>query len=269
MKNLFSTWKETFALLNKRPKIIIPFLVTGILNIIAIYLLYYAPQRPVSFVLGPPIIRFFGEKFLHYPTNFLILPKLVNYAELAIGALFGMLMTAVAVHMIWDVKNGERALFFVNLIRSLKRYISLLVIWGISFGILTGVSKILSKTPALKTIPKGQFITLYFFIAVLINMLLIYAVPLLIIKKRNLFGALSHSIVVLAKSFFTTLILVAVPSLFYLPVIMAKSKTVTLIDKFFPEIILTVLITGVIVSIISELIITTSITVLFLNKEKE
>jgi hypothetical protein len=62
---------------------------------------------------------------------------------------------------------------------------------------------------------------------------------------------------------------VAVPSLFYLPVIMAKSKTVTLIDKFFPEIILTVLITGVIVSIISELIITTSITVLFLNKEKE
>ena len=269
MKTVFKIWGETFSLLTKHPKIIFPLVITAILNAGSVYLMYLAPQRPVYFLLGPPVRRFFGERFLHYPLNFFILPKLCNYAEIFISAFFGMLMTAVTIGMIADVLKKERPSFLVNFITGIKRYFSLFIVWVITFGFVIVVTKFLPVwLKAQGEIKKTAFISIYFLSAVFVQVLFIYAVPSLIIKKKKLFPALKENFVVLSKKFIPTIILAMLPAIFYIPVIIAKTNIVFLAKKLFPEIVLVILGISVAVSFLIDMIVTVSTTVLFLEEDK-
>jgi len=269
MRNFLKTWREAFAILNKRPKVMVPFVLLGILNVGLVYLFYCSPQKPVYNLLGPPIQRFFGEKFLHYPYNFALLPKLCNIGELFLGALVGMFITAVAVGMIAEARRGERVTFFIHCVRGIKRYFSLLIVWGLMFGLVTLTSKLLSKIlPPSSGILTIIFISIHFFMALLVNLLFIYAVPLMIIGQNGLFKALKENIITLKKMFPSTLLLVSMPALLYLPIVILRAKTGYLITTFFPEVVLGVLITGAIISVLVEMMVTTSITVNFLNNKE-
>ena len=65
MKRAVKFWQDTFVLLNKYRSIFVPFFITVVLEGIVLYILYLAPQKPVSTVFAPPIRAFFGERFLH------------------------------------------------------------------------------------------------------------------------------------------------------------------------------------------------------------
>ena len=92
MKIIGDVWKEVGRIVAKRPTVALPFLIAGLINAIALYILYLAPQHPVSALLAPPIRVYFGEQFLHYPANFLLLPRLFYAGEMVIDAFFGMFM---------------------------------------------------------------------------------------------------------------------------------------------------------------------------------
>lgn len=272
MKLLFGVWKETFRLLNRRPKIIIPFIIVGALNIIMAYTLYYAPQRPISYLLAAPIRRFFGEKFLHYPFNFYILPQLYSYGEIALSAFVGILMTALAVGMVADCLAGHQASLLISFIRGIKRYFALLVAWAITFVVAYFTAKYFPKllgTPSENNLKLFSIIN--FFSSVIVQLLFIYLVPVMIIKNKNIFSSLKENFIVVAKLFFPTLVLGLVPALLYVPTIMLKAKTVFLIDTFFPEIIIGVVVASIVVAVIVDALVTTSTTVLFVKKvvEKE
>ena len=70
---------EAFYIFKKYPRTALPLLIMGILDFVALYLLYLAPQRPVSVLLAPPVRAFWGEQFLHYPMNLFLLPKLYHW----------------------------------------------------------------------------------------------------------------------------------------------------------------------------------------------
>jgi len=268
MRQICSVWKEIGSIVSRRPTVVLPFFVAGIVNAIVLYVLYLAPQRPVALLLGPPIRVFFGAQYLHYPLNFVLLPKLFNYAQIAINGLFGMLMTAVGVGMIADVKNGERASFLINALRALKRYFALFAVWFLTFVLVTGATRLLSLILKPAAGPLG-FLALifYFLIATFVNMVFVYAVLHIIIKKKTLMSALRDGLLIFWRLLVPTALLVVIPVLLYLPIVILKAKVNFMINNVFPEMVLVVLYSGIILATLIEFVIYASLTILYLNKE--
>ena len=112
MKTLKKIAGKLSRLIKKYPNVIIPFAVMGVLDFITLYILYLAPQRPVSIALAPPIRAFWGEQFLHYPMNILLLPKLYNYAHMVLLATVGIVTTGAAIGMIHEASFGVKPKVF-------------------------------------------------------------------------------------------------------------------------------------------------------------
>jgi len=263
VRKIIEIWKETFIILRRYPQIFLPFLLVGIFSGITLYILYLAPQRPVSFLLAPPIRVFFGEKFLHYPYNLYLLPKLYYYAHILIGATLGILMNATACFMLKDIYYREREpRILANSFLSLKRYFSLLGIWAIIFFL----SYFWLRLIKIKGENSISFSIFSFLGNVFISTLFIYAIPALVFEKRKIFSALGRSLVLFKKFPFLTLFLVFIPSSFYLPVIFLKRNILFLMEHFSPEIIIFVLGIGISVSVVVDLFTTTLPAVLFLKE---
>ncbi len=74
--------------------LLIPFIILFIVDIILISVLYLSPRYPLSVLFAPPIRKLWGSQFLHYPMNFMLLPKLFYYARLVSSFYF------------WSLFNG-------------------------------------------------------------------------------------------------------------------------------------------------------------------
>jgi len=263
VKKVVEIWKETFIILGRYPQMFLPFLLVGIFSGIALYILYLSPQRPINLLLAPPIRAFFGEKFLHYPYNLYLLPKLYYYAHIFIGATLGILMNATACFMLKDIYYKKREpRILANSFFSLKRYLSLLGIWVIIFFLSYSWLRVMKI--------KGEnslfFSILSFLGVVFISTLFIYAIPAIVFEKRKIFSALGRSLGLFKKFPFLTLFLVFLPSSFYLPVIFLKRNTLFLMKHFFPEIIIFVLGIGISVSVVVDLFTATLPAILFLKE---
>lgn len=268
MKQIGAVWREIGNIVSRRPTVTVPFLITGLLQALALYLLYLSPQRPITLVLGPPIKVFFGEQYLHYPLNFVLLPRIFNYAEIVINAFLGMFMTAVGIGMIADTKGGQRASFLINALRALKRYGALFAIWFLTFGIVTGFSKVLS----LLMRPAGGLLgflmlIFYFLLTVLVNLLFVYSIFLVIIKKKSLIFAVREGLLIFGRLFVPTVLLAMIPTLLYLPIVILRAKVIFLINNVFPEMVLAVLYCGIVLGTLIEFIVYASLTILYINKE--
>jgi hypothetical protein len=111
---------------------------------------------------------------------------------------------------------------------------------------------------------------LNFILAVLIQSVFVYAIPILIIDKENLIKSIVKSFNICRRFFLRTLILVGLPLLIYIPIIVLDYNTAFLINKLFPEFILIVLFSSIIVnSLIIDPIITVSTTVFYLLLKEE
>ena len=266
-KAVLNIWGATFKTLRENPNIIIPFLVVGFADILILALVYLTPRPPLSALLAPPIRAFWGEQFLHYPFNLFLIPKLFQYGHIISTAFIGVLMTGVAILMLKEAKGSLRPGILFNLIRALRMYLRLLVIWLVIFGLVSVVFKGLSFAFKLKQ----PLITLYIslFISIFIQTIFMYAMPAVMLEQKKAFSAMKRSISFCRNVFLLTLILVGIPTLFYIPLIMLQGGLAKLMSRFFPEIVLAIMGLNIIVSVITDCLVTCSTTILFLNKRKD
>jgi len=267
MKRVLRRWGDSFNIIRRHPVILSPFILIAFLNAAALYIVYLAPQRPVSYVLAPPIKAFFGERFLHYPLNLVLTPKLFYYAQVFVNATFGVVLSALAVLMIAKVYTREKPSFLINIIETIKKYFPLFFVWLISFTLATIVFRLFLKAYGSPEGVRSIFdVSAAFLLSVIVQIMFIYATPLIIIEKKPFFSALVENVRVVAKLFVPTLFLVILPALLYLPVLVFKSKSLYLMEKFFPEAVLLVPMAGILVTFFVDLLIITSITILFLKE---
>ena len=269
MKLAIGTWKETFKILTANPAIFLPFFIVGLVDAGLLTLIFLAPQFPFSLLLAPPIRAFWGEAFLHYPQNFLLIPRLFSLAHIASGAIIGLLMTGLAIGMLNEAKQGKKPQILLNLVSSLKRYFILFGIWLILF-ILSGL---VYRIPNLFLSPTNRIafqaaIYLSFLFVILIEVFFIYAFPAAIVEKKGLIKALKSGFILSRSNFLATLILLLIPSLLYFPIMALKGNQSALMNRFFPEIVLIVLGLGIVVTVLVDYLVTSSITILFLNKRQ-
>lgn len=258
-------WKMTLGYFKAAPNIFIPFFVIGVFDVFLLLLIYLAPQRPLSIILAPPIRAFWGEQFLHYPVNLLLIPRLFNYAHTVSTAIIGVLMTGLAVGMLSEAKEGSRPGVLVNLIRSVKRYLTLIAVWLITFGLMTIIFKVPQflhlKQTALST---GLYVGFLF--ALLIEVIFIYTIPVVMLEKKKLWPAIKKGLSFSKSKFLPTLILIIFPTLIYIPLTLLGGRLPFLMNRLFPEVVLIFMGLGIIVSLIVDCLITCSTTVLFLNE---
>jgi hypothetical protein len=270
--SVINTYHLVFQALRNQPKLFIPYLCFAMVELAVLFLLYVAPRHPFNVVLAPPIRAFFGEAFLHYPTNFLLLPKLSSLSRNFLSCILGALMTGFAVHMVSDAYNQKTIRLAVSLKAAFKKYISLftivLVITGLFFGFLKLVEMGFANFAFLKSHARlgSVVIAVNILVVLLVQGFFAYAIPLLMLEDSKLFVALGRSVVLFFKLFIPTVVLIGLPLLTYIPVIVLQYNTPLLISKVFPEAVLYVcIIAAILNSFVIDMLITVSTTVLFLQ----
>jgi hypothetical protein len=264
----------TIQSFQKNPKIYLPFAIFALIEFMALMLIYLSPRVPLRALLGPPISAIWGEKFLHYPVNFLLLSKLAYYSRMFLSVVFSSLLTGLAVAMTYkkplsSVYKKYVSLFLIVLIMTAIVFFGVKVITSSLLKYFyAGNSKFLFLGPDMWF---GPILTvLNFVVAIFVQALFTYAIPILIAGDQKLFKAILQSFVVFKRYFLVSLFLAGLPMLFYIPVVFLYSNTALLIDKFFPEVILLVAILSVIVnSLVIDPLVTISTALLYsLEKEK-
>lgn len=220
---------------------------------------------------------------MHYPANFYLLPKLASFARMGLAILAGSLLTGMAVGMIADLYANKRINLKTSFRLALKNYVSLIIIvfiFTVSFYFLrkiltiilikyftSGHSRLLFLKAGIWLGPIFTFLT--FSLSILIQAIFVYAIPFLIIGKEKITGAITKSFSLFKKFFLSTLILIGLPMLVYIPLAILSYNNDILIDKFFPEITLWILATTALVtSLVIDSVITVSTTLLYLENKQ-
>lgn len=264
---------ETIETIKNNPAVYAPFIAFAILELIALILIYLAPRMPFRPVLGPPIRAFWDEKFLHYPANFLLIPKLASMSRTTLSVLAGALLSGIAIAKTYGkpVKIAFKKYVTLFLIVFI-----LTVLFYASFNIINKllIKYFMSGHKKLLFLGLGLWMgigvnLLNFFIALLLQSAFTYAIPGVIHRDEKFFKAMVNSFCFFRKHFVITLILVGVPMLIYVPIIILNANTAFLISKFFPESILYVCILSLIFSsLIIDPLITVSTALLYIKDKK-
>ncbi|MBU0701305.1 hypothetical protein KKE26_08465 [bacterium] len=274
-------WKVSFKGMWQCPAIFLPFAFIALCETILLLVLLLSPHPIMEPLLGPPIRRFFGEMFLHYPYNFSLLPTLFEYADLPLTLILMPLMCAVTIGMAALVVNGEKASFKKNLKLAIKKYVPSLSLWIIVLLVYIGIFMLLKflalhcYPPALAKIlhiPSWRMLTICqymsLFVCLLVEPFLAYAMPIMILEKKKLFSAIKEGIIVGWSLYLPTMVLLAVPALFGACVVLVKQKMLSFFINILPESVLSVMAGGFILMLFIGVLMTTSLTVLFLIKRQ-
>lgn len=278
-------YNHTLKSLKNNPALFLPFFIFAVFEFIALIFIYLAPRAPLNKVFGPPIRVFWGEGFLHYPVNFLLLPKLAFLSRMFLYIFLGSLLTGMAVAIISDIHHKKHLNLKACFKTALKNYIylfTIVFIISVLFYFLVKITNIalvryfIAGHRQLLLLSAKMWlgplsIAINFIFGLLIQSIFIYAIPLLIIANEKFNKAIIKSFALFKGLFIPTIILVGLPMLIYIPIIVLQYNSAVLINKLFPESVLYVLICGIIISALAiDPLVTISTTQLYLiNKEKQ
>lgn len=273
-----SIWSVTFKMLARYPRILLPFFITALFEGLVLTVLFYYPRPPLTIIFAKPIRAFFGEHFLHYPDNFLLLPQLFYYGQIFVMMTVGVVMFGMAMGMVHQANTeGEEVKIFGSLNRALRRYITLAGLWLVTFIL----SLIILKVPRLLVVKFLQptasakiFLQVLFYGSVvltfIIEVLFIYAYPAIIIERRKFLGAIKKSFSISKGVFLTTIVLVITPRILDVLVMVLRQKFIGLMNLTLPEITLVILAVGVAVTFITDsLVFLTTANLFVFSKETE
>lgn len=274
--NIVAIWSKVFSLLKQYPVIVAPFLYIAVFDIIMLTILFLVPRQPFSVVLAPIIKSFWGERFLHYPANFLLLPKLLTYARNGAGFIIGVFFTGIAVSLINQANRKINPNWLLGLHKTVKRYFRLVILWGITVGVLFIIIKITGylRNVYIVILPilhsRKLIFGIEFMLSMIVQMLFVFAIPAVIVENRKIFSALVRSFALFKNHAVTVFLLVFIPGLLLIPISYLQAKIPFFIENIFPEAVLYVLVIRIGAVTFIDIIITASATVLLLmNRAKE
>lgn len=252
IKIIAKIWKKSLNLIGKHPSVCMPFFCLAICEALWLSLWYYAPRPPVSLVLAPIIKTFLGEQFLHYPANFLILPRLAFIGRILIYLSFGLLSLAMTIAAVFQIETEQvPARLWGNLNRALRRYFSLLFI-GIIFGICAFLTYRILRfiigrlfANSLLLVPASYAMNILFFIiSIMLEALFIYATGFILLYREKIFTCIKKSFLLFKRFFIAAVFFIFTFRILNFAIILVKKNILNIADKFFPlfpEIVLVVL----------------------------
>jgi len=275
-------WRKSLELIIGNSRVVTPFVMLAFFEAMALVLIYFSPRKPLSCIFNPIIRKFQGELFVHYPGNFLALPKLFSYAQSAIYVLAGILLSAVTINMVRNIRAGLPVRTKALVRNASGRYFAF-VVYGV---LLTALMLLVRESGTVafvkfaklmaRFLPEAAMnvfpviLPIFIFVAnITLYTFLILTVPILVIKKSSLLKALAESVRSGFRNFFAIFRVILVPFLFSLPVILLSSFSVTVARKTCPEIIALIALLKIIVSVSVECFIIICISQFLLDKQED
>ncbi len=274
-------WLSSFYLIKSRPVLLLPFIVVAFLEAAALELIYFIPRKPALLVAGPIVRKFFGEQFLHYPANLIVLPRLFYYAQVIIYVFAGVFMAAIAVNIFKNAVTNlpVRPKAVIN--NALSRYISFFF-----FGVIMVAIFFLAQKAdnfifirymnfagahlpriILKLAPV-KLALLIFVSNVIAHTFMIFTIPVIVIEKKAVLAAICKSIFMGGRYFLTVFGLIFLPFLFYLPPVLMRSVLSELVTKAFPEISIAITAVNIVIAIFVDSFVTICAAQFLLDKNR-
>jgi len=228
-KNVISAVNGAITNLLQHKEILYPFALTAFVQLFILEILYFYPRYPLKIFFGPLVAKLWSPEFLHYPANFVLLPRLFQSTQVPLYILVNSFFIGVAIAIIVAINNDQR----INLRKIYRetwgRYIHLAVACAIMFLTIFGVFKIYSlvfnralaihSTVGLKFWLKTIIVDgapyIQLLISILVTTIFAYVIPIIVIDKKNVFVAIWGNFKLLARSFFFTFFVVLIPSALY------------------------------------------------------
>ncbi len=275
--------KTTVQNIQNNPILLYPTLILGLSQLLVLEILYFAPRRPLSNFFGPLISHVWSEEFLHYPMDLILLPKLFYYAQIFVYILGGAFLLAVTTHLVASLNSHNRANMKNSFKEAGRHYIHIFLASLLSlflFQIIStfytfvtnSVLRIKTTNATLVAFQKLFLLAtpyIQFLIGILVTTLLIYVVPIIIIEKKSILKAIRLNLTVLLKSFNVSLLVVLIPTLFYLPVLVARNNIEALVNRTVPEIQIFIIILGILITLVIDLIVLITVTTHYLFIKEE
>ena len=278
--NIRKNWVSSFEIMVRKPIVILPFFIIAFFEGLALELIYFSTRRPLSFIAGPIIRKFFGEAFLHYPFNLIKLPKYFYYSQIIIYIFIGAFLTAISVNILKNIKAGLPLKANALIKNALNRYLSFLtygiivvtlifLLERVDMFVFSKSLRLISKyfpqiAPKLFLLPSALF---FFLTNVIMYTFFVLTLPIIVIKKKSLLKALGESIALGFFNFFRIFILIFPPLFLYLPITLLKAYSPVLAEKTFPGISVLIVSAGIIITIFLDCFIAVCTTQVLLARE--
>ncbi len=243
-------WIESIELLMKNTYLLIPFLIWGLIEGIALELIYFFPGVPLREVVSPIVAKIYGQQYIHYPGNLNILPKLFTHAETVLYVVAGAFLSMVTIDLV--VRHARGIGFKAKDMAEdyIRRYAPVffyaLIIVGVGIAVKLNTPVVFSKTvaPLMKHLPPEfagmrpfLFLCTMLVLRLAANVFFICAIPLLVIEGKFFVIELGKSVYYGVRHFMPLFFLMLIPYALYLPVVTLKSYQDRLMSMTFPEII--------------------------------
>lgn len=283
LKSSFSILRQTVDIFKPQyGQIFYPFIVILFINLLILEILYFSTRYPLVGFFGPIISRIWGEEYLHYPVNFLLLPKILYHFQIVNYLFISSVLICSIIPMVSAINSDQRVNFNNALRQCNKKYVyivlfsllplmlfqafdygySLLIHRALKIHSTTGIFFWIKKT-VLFGAPYAQF--LY---GIFATVIFIYMPVSILLDKKKFITAFMQNFKILFGSFRMTLMIVLVPTLMYLPLLLLRDNSRYLIETTFPEIQLIILALSIIVTTAINLFIMASATTFYLYKKE-
>ncbi len=274
--------RSTFNTMVSYKKLYYPLVVLAFIQLLCLELLYFSPRFPLAAFFGPIIRNIWGEKYLHYPLNLVLLPKLFYYAQLVIYLFVGSFLLAVLSRLVVTYNNEGK----VDVRKALRScwplYVHVLLATFLTFGIFHLLSMAYGmiiqrafeirstagiffwiKQLVIQGAPYVQFIA-----SILVTTLFVYVVPIIMVHQKKIASALIENFKVLGSSMWLSLVIVLIPSLFYIPILILRNHVGFLASLSGPEIQILVIVLSAIITIAVNAFIMAAATIFYLYKKE-
>ncbi len=283
---IFSIWANTYRRIVDNPVVILPFCIIVFIELLALAVLYFFPREPIKSILGPVIEQFFtnGKMYMHYPANFLLMPKLLYWARVVISIVFGSLAIGVSGHLFNLIRQKKPAHLSFGIKVGFKKYISIAVIQIFLYFLYNFVQNSITVVIGKYFVKSGNkaflglsaniwqgpiLFSIDVILGIIIQLFFIYMYMDVLFGKAGFFKSMLNGIILSFRLFFRTFMLLLVPTLVYLPLAIIIYNLGTVMDRFFPEITMLILAVNVILgSLILDPCIILSCAESYLSKEK-
>lgn len=264
-KSVLASFSQSYAqaisAVAKDPRIYLPFMIFAIVEMVTLFLLFLAPRMPFRVVMGPVISSLWGEQYLHYPYNFVLLPKLAGFSRMVLSVLAGSLLTGISLAYLYKKPIGA----------AIKKYLHLLLIVFLLTVLFYYCNKIFGKL-LLKYFTSGHTKLLFIgarmwlgpinlfivqFMAVVLQALFVYAIPVVMLSEKKFFGAILESVGMFFTNFRLTILFVLIPMMLTVPLLALNYNGSYFMSIFCPEFVLWL---GFLAIIINSLLIDPMIT---------
>ncbi|MBU1043069.1 MAG: hypothetical protein KJ915_01570 [Candidatus Omnitrophica bacterium] len=270
------SWALFLEVCAKRSKIMMPFTVMALIELIAIGAIFVFIQPPFTKFSAPIVLRFFGEKFLHYPFNLILTSQLFNYFQNFSAIVIGTFVVGMTISAVADYNQTKDFSFKPAAKKTLFKYINLVIISVLVFFIMQFMQtienkiliKILMKGPSFLGIASGTwkmiFLFVFLFSAALVQSMFVFTQTAIMIDNKNFITAIFKNLVYVLTNIFSACFLVIIPLMAYLPIVLLKSNLFELMKRSFPEISFVIMIMGVFLTLFINLVITITTTKAYL-----